>query len=103
MMTVVTYMTLKPGDEPGWDAAMRERLETARGVRGWLGGQLLIPLDGPNRRAIVGVWQTRADWEAWHEDPAFQATRDRLNALDAEENETVWFETLLDLRPVAEE
>src|SRR3954453_2553454 len=91
-------MTVKQGDEPEWDAAMQTRLETARGVRGWIGGQLLMPLDGPNRRAIVGVWRTRADWEAWHQDDTFRATRERLDALGAEENETLWFETLLDIR-----
>jgi heme-degrading monooxygenase HmoA len=69
MMTVVTPLRLKTGGEPEWDAAMREPLSTAREGPGWIGGQLLIPLDGHNKRTVIGTWDSRADWEAWHEDP----------------------------------
>ena len=31
MMTVVTQVTLKPGREPEWDSAMRDRLAAAHG------------------------------------------------------------------------
>ena len=31
MMTIVTHVKLKPGSEPEWDAAMRERLSAATG------------------------------------------------------------------------
>jgi hypothetical protein len=30
MMTIVTHVSLKSGNEPEWDAAMRQRLEGAR-------------------------------------------------------------------------
>jgi heme-degrading monooxygenase HmoA len=53
---------------------MRERLEAARKPPGWVGAQLLMPLDGLSNRIIVGTWQTRADWEAWHVDEAFAET-----------------------------
>ena len=75
MMTIITRVTLKEGSEPTWDAAMRERMTAAREQPGWIGGQIMIPLDGPNRRVIIGTWQTRAHWEAWHSDPKFTATR----------------------------
>src|SRR3989442_14382495 len=75
MMTIVTRVTLREGSEPEWDGVMRERLAAAREQPGWLGGQLMIPPDGLNQRVIVGCWQTRADWEAWHNDPAFQERR----------------------------
>jgi len=55
MMTIVTHVVLTRGGEPQWDAAMRERLEAARGRAGWVGGQVLIPLDTLNRRVIVGT------------------------------------------------
>jgi heme-degrading monooxygenase HmoA len=96
MMTIITYVTLREGAEPEWDAAMRERLESARGRPGWLRGQLLIPLDGLNKRVIVGTWRSRADWEAWHQDPAFVATRTRLEALQAEPSQTAWYEVAVD-------
>jgi heme-degrading monooxygenase HmoA len=77
-MTIVTHVRVKEGAEPEWDAAMRERLEAARERPGWVGAQLLMPLDGLSKRIIVGTWQTRADWEAWHGDEAFAETRKRL-------------------------
>jgi heme-degrading monooxygenase HmoA len=96
MMTVITYVTVREGAEPEWDAAMRERLDSARGRAGWLKGQLLIPLDGLNKRVIVGTWRSRGDWEAWHQDPAFEATRTRLEGLQAEPSETAWYEVVVD-------
>ena len=98
MMTVITHVTLKDGAEPEWDTAMRERLESARSEAGWIGAQLLIPLEGLNRRTIIGTWQTRADWERWHENEAFIETRRRLEGLEAAPQETRWYECMLDLR-----
>jgi heme-degrading monooxygenase HmoA len=98
MMTIVTHVTLKQGVEPEWDTAMRERLSAAAGRSGWVGGQLLMPLDRMNRRVIVGTWQTRADWEAWHQDPAFEQTRQRMEGLEEGEAENWWHEVLEDVR-----
>jgi heme-degrading monooxygenase HmoA len=98
MMTIVTQVTLKEGSEPDWDAAMHARLASVRGRAGWIHTQVLIPNDGINKRVIVGTWQTRADWEAWHKDPAFAETRARLNGLEAAPSQESWHEVLLDLR-----
>jgi heme-degrading monooxygenase HmoA len=98
MMTVLTYVTLREGAEPEWDRAMRERLDQARGHPGWVGGQLLMPLDALDRRVIVGTWETRSDWEAWHADEAFRTTRERLEGLEAQPSETNWFEVVADVR-----
>ena len=97
MMTIVTHVTLREGEEPAWDDAMRARLEAARGRPGWISAQLLIPLDAPNRRTIIGTWETRAEWEAWHTDEAFTGTRERLEGLQAEPAETTWFEVLTEV------
>jgi heme-degrading monooxygenase HmoA len=98
MMTIVTHVTLKQGAEPQWDAAMRERLAAAAATSGWVGGQLLMPLDRLNKRVIVGTWQTRADWEAWHTDPTFEQTRARMEGLEAGEPENWWHEVVEDVR-----
>jgi heme-degrading monooxygenase HmoA len=98
MMTVVTRVRLQQGKEPEWDAAMRERLAAARGRPGWVSGQLLIPLEALDERVIVGSWDTRADWEAWHEEETFLATRERLEGLQAASSETTWHEVILDVR-----
>ena len=78
MMTIVTHVHLRQGAGPDWDAAMRRRLSAARKASGWIGGQLLRLAEKPDRRVIVGTWRTRADWEAWHHDPHFTETRQRL-------------------------
>ena len=69
MMTVVTTTRLRPGGEDEWDAAVRARFESARDRPGWVSGQLLTPTEEPHTRVIVGTWQSRDDWEAWHHDP----------------------------------
>jgi heme-degrading monooxygenase HmoA len=98
MMTIVTHVTLKEGTEPRWDAAMRDRLAVASDRPGWIGGQLLIPLDALNRRIIVGTWETRAHWEAWHNDPEFQATRAQIEGLEAAPSQHWWHEVIEDIR-----
>ena len=54
-----------------------------------------------NRRAIVGVWQTRADWEAWHADPKFRETRQQMEGLEAAAAQEWWHEVVADLRAAA--
>lgn len=98
MMTIVSQVILKEGAEPAWDEAMRERLAAARHRSGWIGGQILIPLDGVNKRLVVGTWQTRAAWEAWHNDPAFLETRKRLEGLEAAPSQQWWHEVIEDAR-----
>jgi heme-degrading monooxygenase HmoA len=99
MMTVITRVSLKPGTEPEWDEAMRQRLGAARAQPGWVGGQMLIPLEeGLNQRIIVGTWETRADWAAWHDDPAFQETRQRMEELQDQPDEMEWFEVSIEAR-----
>lgn len=98
MMTVITEVTLKSGAEPEWDAAMRDRLTAARGRPGWVGGQLLIPLDKQNKRVVVGTWRSRADWQAWHEDRAFAETRGRMEGLQEGESAMTWHEVVVEER-----
>jgi heme-degrading monooxygenase HmoA len=99
MMTVITRVSLKAGREPEWDEAMRERLATASQDRpGWVGGQMLIPENGANQRVIVGTWNSRADWEAWHDDPAFKDTRQKLEELQDKPDQMEWFEVSIEAR-----
>ncbi len=102
MMTIVTHVHLKEGAGREWDAAMRTRLLAAKKRRGgWVGGQLLRPADKPDRRVIVGTWRTRAEWEAWHQDPHFAETRRRLDGLGTVPAEHWWHEVVLDVRKSA--
>jgi heme-degrading monooxygenase HmoA len=57
---------------------------------------LLTPVEGRNRRAIVGTWESRDHWKAWHEDPAFQETRQRMEGLQEGPDEMEWFEVVTD-------
>ena len=94
MITVLTYITLKEGSEPEWDAVMGERLENARRRPGWVRGRILMPLEALHHRVIVGTGRTRADCQAWHEDPALAAMRERLDAVQAETSEPSWYEVV---------
>lgn len=95
-MTIVTHVTLRENAGPEWDATMRDRMAAAADQPGWVGGQLLIPLDAENQRVIVGTWDNRADWEAWHQDPDFAATRLQLDELEAAPSEHRWHEVIED-------
>ena len=101
MMTIVTHVHLKEGVEREWDAAMRARLSAAKKRAGWVGGQLLRQSDKADRRVIVGTWRTRADWEAWHHDRQFAATRGRLDGLESGPAEHWWHELVVDVRAAA--
>ena len=48
---------------------------------------------------IIGTWDTRVDWEAWHEDATFVETRKRLEGLEAQPSEQWWHEVILDVQP----
>ena len=101
MMTIVTHIHLKQGAALDWDAAMRKRLSAARKRPGWIGGQLLRPADKHDARVIIGTWRTRADWEAWHHDPQFAETRQRLDGLETAPAEHWWHDVVLDVRKAA--
>ena len=98
MMTIVTHVHLKEGAGREWDTAMRTRLSAAKKRPGWVGGQLLRQSDKADRRVVVGTWRTRADWEAWHQDPQFAETRQRLDGLEGGPAEHWWHEVVLDVR-----
>lgn len=95
MMTVITEITIEPGQEPQWDGAFQERFQDAKNQPGWVSMQLLIPLDAPNTRVVVGTWHTRADWEAWHNAEAFQQTRQIMDAVKQTSSEDRWYEVVL--------
>jgi heme-degrading monooxygenase HmoA len=98
MLTIVTHVHLRDVAGRDWDAAMRTRLSAARKASGWIGGQLLRPADTPDRRVIVGTWRTRANWEAWHQDPRFTETREGLDGLESAPAEHWWHDVVLDVR-----
>jgi heme-degrading monooxygenase HmoA len=95
MVTVVTHVPLKEGTERDWDHVMLERMGAARKQPGWIGGQLLR---SPNGRVIVGTWQSRADWEKWHQAPEFEATRQQLEGMADGPTEPGWHEVVAEVR-----
>jgi heme-degrading monooxygenase HmoA len=98
MLTVITRLTLKDGTDQEWDTTMSDRMQAARDQAGWIGGQLLKPLDDTNTRVIVGTWETRAHWEDWHNETAFRATRERLEGLQTGPADVTWHEAVIDRR-----
>ena len=96
MMTIVSHVKIKEGHEPAWDAAMRERIEAAKEQAGFVGVQLCIPTDAMNERVIIGTWETRADWEAWHGTDAFTKTRAQLEEPNSKTKREWWHEVVVD-------
>jgi heme-degrading monooxygenase HmoA len=97
-MTVVTHVRIKEGQEPAWDDAFRERASAAPAQRGFVALQLCIPVDAINERVIIGTWESRADWEAWHDAEPFLETRRRLEDVDETRERTWWHEVVLEER-----
>ena len=101
MVTIVTHVELKPGTEGEWDRAMHERLRAAEHRPGWIAGQLLRPVDKSHGRVIIGTWQSREAWEAWHRDTAFRETRKQLDGLEARPAQEWWHQVVEEHRAAA--
>jgi heme-degrading monooxygenase HmoA len=97
MMTIITRVKLREDSTEQWDSAMHTRIQAARGAKGWVSAQLLKGVDEALERAIVGVWDSQADWEAWHNDAAFRETREQLSGLEQRPQESVWFQVVEDI------
>jgi|HubBroStandDraft_6_1064221.scaffolds.fasta_scaffold50647_5 heme-degrading monooxygenase HmoA len=95
MVTIVTHIPLKDGADRQWDTVMHERMASAKGQPGWVGGQVLR---SPNGRVVVGTWQSQADWAAWHRTAAFAETRRKLTGLADGPTEPGWHEVVFDVR-----
>jgi heme-degrading monooxygenase HmoA len=95
MMTIVSHVRIKPGQEPVWDGVMRERIEAAKEQPGFVSVQLCIPVDAMNERVTIGTWETRADWEAWHGSEPFQQTRAQLEEPNTKKRRDWWHEVVL--------
>ena len=91
MMTVITESTIQPGNEAQWDRAFEERQRAAREQPGWLALQVLIPEGEPQKRVVVGTWESREDWARWHAADPFQKTREQLDRADASDGRERWF------------
>ncbi len=96
MMTIVTHVKLKEGDEPEWDAAFRERVAAAKEQDGFVAVQLCIPTHALDERVVIGTWETRADWEAWHRTRDFHATRDQMQDADGDTRREWWHEVIIE-------
>src|SRR3954452_16785466 len=96
MLTIVTHVKVLEGQEPAWDAALRERREAAAGQAGFVAVQVATPVGSTSERVIIGTWESRADWEAWHGDDEFREMRRRLEVVDETTTATWWHEVLIE-------
>jgi heme-degrading monooxygenase HmoA len=98
-LTVITHHVLRDdAAAQEWDAAMYQRLAAARDQPGWIAGQLLRAINDRMLRTIVGTWESREAWEAWHGEAAFRETRERLDGLQSRPSETTWYEVIEERR-----
>jgi heme-degrading monooxygenase HmoA len=92
MESVITRVVVNEGAESEWEAVMRDRMTAAESFPGWIGGSILAPEEGRNARLIFGLWETRADWERWHDAPAFRDTAEPLQSLERDAGTPTWYE-----------
>jgi heme-degrading monooxygenase HmoA len=90
MESVITRVVVNEGAESDWEAVMRDRMTAAESSPGWIGGSILAPEDDSGARIILGLWETRAAWEQWHEAPAFRETAGRLQELERDPGKPSW-------------
>jgi heme-degrading monooxygenase HmoA len=94
-VTVITHHVLRDDTAAReWDTAMYERVSSARSQPGSIGGQLLRAMNDRMLRTIVGTWESREAWAAWHGEGAFRETRERLDGLQSHPSETTWYEVI---------
>jgi heme-degrading monooxygenase HmoA len=98
MVTVVTRVRIKDGREAEWDEVFGERARAARGQDGFHFVQLCCPEGAPSERVIVGTWDTRENWQAWHRDDAFLETRRQLEEIDEEDEGSQWWKVVVEER-----
>lgn len=94
-MTIVSRVRVRPGEEQAWEEVFRERAAAARDQRGFVAVQLAVPVDAPEERVIIGTWESREDWEAWHGHESFVETRRQLEEVDDEKAQDRWHEVVL--------
>ena len=90
MQTIVTHVVVRDGEQDSWDAALRERVHAAVDQPGFVGVQVATPNEKPNERVIIGTWETREHWQAWHDDEQFRETRRRLEVVDERTTDSAW-------------
>jgi heme-degrading monooxygenase HmoA len=94
MESVITRVVLNDGSASEWEDTMRDRMTSAESSAGWIGGAILTPEDDANARVIVGLWDTRDDWERWHGDPSFRDTAARLEGLESDAGAPTWHDVV---------
>jgi heme-degrading monooxygenase HmoA len=94
MEAVITRVVLNEGAESNWEATMRDRMTAAESSDGWIGGSILSPEGQGTVRVIVGLWETRSDWERWHDDTAFRETAGRLKDLESDAGTATWHDVV---------
>jgi heme-degrading monooxygenase HmoA len=77
---------------------MRERIASAPNQPGFVAVQLCMPADEMSERVIIGTWESRAHWEAWHATDEFQRTRELLEEPNAKTKDERWYEVVLESR-----
>ncbi len=98
MVTVVTRVRIKDGREAEWDKVFGERAHAAREQDGFVFVQLCRPEASQSERVIVGTWERRESWEAWHTDEAFVETRRQLEEIDDEQAGSEWWDVVVEER-----
>lgn len=58
--------------------------------------RFLIPVDGPQKRTVVGIRQDREFWKRWHTTESFQHTHHQLNGVSTDDGNERWYKVVVE-------
>jgi heme-degrading monooxygenase HmoA len=92
MHVVLGRVSIRADSASEWDSQWLERAEGARRFPGWKGAELLVPVDRPNERVIVGWWATREDFDHWRSSSEWESGEEQLRQHQLGSPEIEWHE-----------
>jgi heme-degrading monooxygenase HmoA len=92
MHVVLGRVIVRSDSAAEWEAKWSARAEGARQFPGGGGAELLMPVDHPDERVIVGWWTTRENFDHWRASPDWEASEQQLQKLQGGAPEIHWYE-----------
>jgi heme-degrading monooxygenase HmoA len=75
MILELAQLTIRPGDEPRFEAAFPAAAKFLGAAKGYVSHELKRSVETPNRYALLVHWQTLEDHTGFRESPAFKEWR----------------------------
>lgn len=98
--SVLTFKLLPGRRQDFIDTFIRiQVLETSSFQAGYLGGQLHVDLDDPERAVVIARWESRAAYQGWLDNPVRETIGDQLEPFLADDPSGSIYELVHDVAP----